>query len=376
MEKLHAATLYLFRFGGVHPFKTEQYSNQLKISVRLLLWTFFLQLTSILCSVYFLVISPKIGSLQVFLTWGLFLFWTLINILLPIHFISHGKDIAAVNGRFNNIRRFCSINNLKISTKSKLTLLSFFLGKIIWIFICVLEARCRDTSSATTIFTKLTYIFFIGNSLMLDIIASYTFVIYLTIQAESFSHYNACLEELFDGRRPFIRQISVLPAEEYSYKTNVSALHTLGVDQSNHAQQSVTRNKTTNTLPYSRPTNDPRQQFTESLGVRTRHVSRQTCVHDANMQDFFQRLEEIHASIFEEYNVYELCKCIFGLPLLCKTTFQTISYCTSSYKLVKEFDLEDNCSIISVLLLTAMLLNNIVLTMLPHTLDQNVSSSY
>ena len=41
MEKLHTATIYLLRYGEMHPIKT---ANPISISLGLFLWTVFLQI--------------------------------------------------------------------------------------------------------------------------------------------------------------------------------------------------------------------------------------------------------------------------------------------------------------------------------------------
>ena len=366
MERLHAAAVYLFRFGGMHPFKTKQYLNQMKVDVWLLLWAVFLPLMNTLLSVYYLVKFPKLTSLDILLPWLFNVFWAVETILIPIHFICHAKEIAAVNKRVNNIIGIFCINSRKFSIKSKLTILAFVIMQIIKGSLFVIDICDNCSEAGTDVVSILTSTFLNGYWFFIDLISTFSFVIYLSILAECFSHYDACLEGLFDGSRSEVELFLGRPV------STVSALYPLAVYKSIYPQQSVERKETTNKFD-----DDPKpiEQFTKSLRIRTKHVSTQTCV-DTNMQDFFQNLEDLHVSIFEDYKIYELCTCIFGFPLLLMTIHQGILCCTLLHKLLKLYTLEDTCSVLLLINPITMLLMNILLTTLPHTLDENVSNSH
>ena len=385
MESLHAATLYLLRFGGMHPFKTKQNLNQIKISECLVLWTVFLQLINALSVMYIFLYRTNITSLHTFLSWVGCISFVIITILLPMHFMCHAKEIAAANRRINNILGMFSINSLKISNKSKLTIFLLVIVKIIYISLIVYVFHFLDCLGFnSTIVSKIANRFVDYHAILLDAISSFIFVIYLTILEEYFGYYDVCLGELFDGRRYFIGKISVITMRDYNYKFNNAAIYPIDVDKSINAQEEVNRSKTRNSLPNLCPTNQPKlsKQFTKSLRIRVpkrskaltfSHVGTQICVDDAYMQDFFQNFEKINASILEVYEIYELYKCIFGFPLLYLMIVTTIDCCSSSYLAL--VGLRDNCNpVIFMLIPLVQVINFILLTMVPHTLDDKVSN--
>ena len=376
MEQLHAATLHLLRFGGMHPFKTTQPLNQIKISVRLVLWTLLLQLMYALITVYYLVYKSSVSSLHTFLTWVWTTAWALYPILIPIHFLYHAKEIAAACTRINNVSGMCSVNNLKMSIKIKLIIILLVLQTIYKFSVSVYihtSLNCYNYEHAFV--SRLIRIYANFYSLFIYVISSLIFVIYLAILEEYFSYHDSCLKELFDRRQCINRQIPVIPTRVYSDKPKIAATHPIGVQKSIHPQQSVNRIKTRRTLSYPRQTNDsrPSQQFTKSPRIRAKNVSTKTHVHHANMQDFIRYMEKIHASIFELYSIYELLKCIFGFPLLYMTIVITINSCASTYSFVVGSRV--NCT--SAILITRSLIpifNILLITIVPHALDDKVSN--
>ena len=374
MEQLLAAILYLFRFGGMHPFKTKQHLNQIKISVWFLLWTLLLQLMYALNVMNFLLNNSNISSLHTFLTWLWYTSWMLFPILIPIHFMYHAKKIAAVNRRINNVLGMCSINNLKMSNQIKLVIMLVVLLKILHISVSVYNHTLQNCYTYEYGFvSRLAAIYYDCYSFFIYTISFLIFVMYLAILEEYFSYYDSCLGELFGKRQYFIGQISIIPTEVSSDKPKIADTHPIGVHRSIHPQESV--NRTRSTLPYLRQTNDsrPSQQFPRS---RAKNVTTKTRVHDANIQDFIENLEKIHASIFELYNIYELLKCILGFPLLYLIIVITINNCASTYTTVIGLRGVD-CTLamwIWLLLPLSHTFNILLITIVPHTLDDKVSN--
>ena len=71
MERLHATTVHLLRYGGLYPFKKTNhsnqtnYSNQTSLSVWLLLWTVFLNLMVGMCALYSMIaLNSSFSSLD------------------------------------------------------------------------------------------------------------------------------------------------------------------------------------------------------------------------------------------------------------------------------------------------------------------------
>ena len=378
MEKLHATTLYLLRFGGMYPFKTNKYPNQIQISVWLLLWTLFLQLMNALSAMHYLVNNSNISSLHTFLKWVWNASWKLITILIPIHFMCHAKEIATVNRRIINVLEMCScsINSLKMSIKIKLILTLSVIAQIFNAFVSVyIQTLLNCVHYDYGIVSKLTTIYLDCYALLVFTTCSLIFVMYLAILEEYFRYNDSCLRELFGGEQYFIRQIPIIPTKVYGDKPKNAATHPIGVHKSIHPHQSVNRIKTRSTLPCPRQTKDsrPGQLFTKAPRVRAKNVGTRTRVHDADTQDFIQNLGKIHASIFELYDIYELLKCILGFPLLCLIIVIMIDGCASTY--VAVVGLRANCTptIWIMLPLSHIFIISLIATV-PHTLDDKVSN--
>ena len=376
MEKLHAATLYLLRFGGLHPFKTEQYLNHIQISVWLLLWTLFLQLMTALSAIYYLVNNTNISSLHTFLTWVWDASWKLFPIIISIHFMCHAKEIAIVHRRIDNVLGMCSVNSLKMSIKIKLIIILLVIENILLNFFNVyIQGLSNCSNQEYDIVSKLLGICVDFYTLVNYSITSLIFVMYLAILKEYFSYNDSCLVELFDGRQYSIGKVPIIPTKVYSDKPKNVAIHPIGAHKSIHPRQSVNRIKIRSTLPYLRRTNDfrPSQQFMKSLRILAENVSTQTRVHDANTQDFSQNLEKIYASILELYNIYEFLKCILGFPLLNLIIFITIDSCATTY--VAVVGLRVNCTAaISILMPLLEIFHIILITIVPHSLDDKVGN--
>ena len=391
MEKLLAAMLYLLRFVGLHPFKTKQYMNQIQISVWLLLWTLFLQLMTALSAMYYLVNNSNISSLQIFLRWVWSASWQFYPIFISIHFLCHAKEIAAANRRIINVLGMCSISSLKMSIKIKLIIILSVFANIFFFsaFVYIQTLNNCSNSQYAIVFWKLTKVCVDCFAIFIYTITSLIFVIYLAILEEYFSYNDSCLGELFDRKQYFIgQQFPIIPTKLYSdkpknaathpisvHKPKNPATHPISVHKSIYPQQSVNRIKTRSTLPYPRQTKDsrPRLQFTKSHRIRAENVSTKNRVYVANTQDFIQNMEKIHSSIFELYNIYELLKCVLGFPLLYLIILITIDSCASTYVAVTGLRVDCNSAIWILIPLTEIF-NIILITIVPHTLDDKVSN--
>ena len=371
MESLHAATIFLLRYGGMHPFKTTSGSDQPRISVGLLLWTVFLQLVNALSFVHYMTQIGTFNSLHTFIGYVWQITWGFTTILVPIHFLCHAKKIAAVNRQINKIISICSIQRLKLNIKSKLMIYFLVFGKIIPITCNALDSvTCRISEYGTPI-SKITFTFIAYHAFFIEAVTSFIFAVYLSILVEYFSLFDASLGELFDGM-----QISVTPMEEYNDTPSNPELYPLNGNKSTIAQHSVQSLKTTDILPNSCPIyDDTKCSELYAKSLRTNTVSTQTDDNNANILDFFQILEETHASIFEVYKIYEGYESILGFPLLFFTFFYTITCCASSYTAL-EIDMGVTCFILLTLSSKIMFLNFVLLTSIPHTLNEKVRNDF
>ena len=376
MERLHTATIFLLRYGGMHPFKTTEGSDQLRISVGLLLWTVFLQLVNALSFVPYMIRYGTFDSLDTLISCVWNLSWGLTNILVPIHFLCQAKQITAVNRQIKKMILICSIQRLKLNIKCKLMILFMVVGKIIPITCSVLNPfTCRSSQFDTPI-TIIAFIIIDFYAFIVEAVTCFIFVVCLNILAEYFNLFDANLEELFN--RMQIKRILVTPMEENNVTPTNPDLYPLDDNKSTFAQLSVHSLKTTDTLPNSYPTHDPKcsQLRTKSLRMRTNINSTQAHVNNANMLDFFRILEETHVSIFEVYEIYDVYESILGFPFLYFTFFYTITCCASVYTVLygSHSDNGATCFIILILQCLILFLNFVLLTSVPRTLDGKVSN--
>ena len=133
MERLHTATLYLLRYGGMHPFETNR-SNQTSLSVCLVLWTVFLNLVAAMSSLHYITQLVMFSSVHTFLQYMFDITWALASILIPMHFVCHARKIIAINRNLDEIIATCSIYSSKTSIKSKIKIMFLILVKIIILF--------------------------------------------------------------------------------------------------------------------------------------------------------------------------------------------------------------------------------------------------
>ena len=208
MEKLHAATLYLLRWGKLHPFETANYPHRIKVSLGLALWTVSMQLVNVVTLLVYTVQNPPtFTSLGPFLDfiWN-FTWHFLFTIVIPIHFLYHAKKVIILNRKIDKLLTFNSIKRAKISTKSKLTILLFALGRIITIFSItggiILEKLDKFT------------IFMVYNTHIIETVYSIIFVTYLTILAEYLGVCDHSLGKLFRGMRSSTQQSCSVTTEE------------------------------------------------------------------------------------------------------------------------------------------------------------------
>ena len=412
MEKLHATTVCLLRYGGLHPFiKTSHpdqtnHSNQTSFSVRLLLWTVLLNLMVAMIILYISMMqSEMFSSLPTFL---LFLFantYSLISILLPMHFIFHAKKITALNAKLDNIITMCSIQSSKINITNKLKIIFLIFVKIFILSNSTINFLLHGCTEIEMTNIKL-FVTIIAeyHASFIEMISTLMFAIYLTILAEYLQFCEDRLVELFDGIRPSTSQISKVTAEEPDETS--TRIHPLGVHSSSNAEESArvpdetsTRLhpfgvhspsnaeesarvsiETTNTLPFLAQYSEPSQLFThlklsqlkKSLRTRVNPDGPQTLVPDENTAGFFQTLEGIHASIFEAYDVYELSACVLGFPILYFTIIMGIGFCAIPYKITKLYLKNTYCTAHYVSIAIANLMNFALLTTFPQTIDQKV----
>ena len=134
MEKLHTASIYLLRYGGMHPVKT---ANRLSLSLGLFIWTVFLQLMLQPANVYYLMYNTEFTNLNTFLLSMWEIMFVFASILIPIHFFCHANKIVAVNSKLDKIIKICSINSLKMSIESKFKIFLVLLMRIIVTFLNV-----------------------------------------------------------------------------------------------------------------------------------------------------------------------------------------------------------------------------------------------
>ena len=370
MEKLHTASIYLLRYGGMHPVKT---ANRISISLGLLLWTVVLQMMLQLANGYYIMshLSPKITSLNGFLFYVWDITFVFSSIFIPIHFFCHANKIVTVNSKLDEIIKICSISSLKMSIESKVRIFLLILMRIIITFLIVFMAIIGDDNDYIHIFVQF-------NIAVINTIAYQIFAIYLTILTEYFKIDETRIADYFDRMRSSINHISVATMEYF----DDTQTNPLGVDTSNHAQQSLYRQYSINAIkalprPTSRPYHDSTssQLFMRTLQTPDKAVYTQTHDLDDNMQDFFQKLDRIHDSIFEIHNIYNLCKSILGFPILYLTICDTIDLCAGTYAIYLIKDMSC-CSFIPMALFQiATLLNAALLTTFPRNLDQKASNS-
>ena len=152
MERLQAATLFLFRYGGMYPFKKTNRSNHTSVSVCLVLWTVFLNLMSTLSALYFIVqLVHYISSLTTFLTHLFEITWALVPILLPMHFVCHARRITAVSTKLDEIIAICSNHNSEISKINKLKIILLIFIKIISLFYSAIIIYIKNPDNITNI---------------------------------------------------------------------------------------------------------------------------------------------------------------------------------------------------------------------------------
>ena len=368
MEKLHTTTIYLLRYGGMHPIKT---ANPISISLGLLLWTVVLQMMLQLANVYYMMYHTKFTTLNKFLSYVWDITWAFGSILIPIHFFCHANKIVAVNSKLDKIIKICSINSLKMSIESKFKIFLALLMRIIVTFIIVFMSFIGEDINYIKIFVQV--------NITVNITITYLiFAIYLTILTEYLRIDEARIADHFDRMRSSINHISVVTIEDF----DDTPANPLGVDRSNLAQQSLYRQYSTNaitTLPgsSSRPYNDSTSSqlavIMRSLPTPDKEACTQTRHFDDNMQDFFQKMNRIHDSIFEVHNIYNLCISILGFPILYFTIFITVGLCAGTYTTIYISE----CSryfVPMVLIQIANLLDTALLTTFPRNLDQKASN--
>ena len=200
------------------------------------------------------------------------------------------------------------------------------------------------------------------------IISTLIFAIYLTILEEYFQLCDTRLVELFDGMRPSIWQISEVTTEEHDDSSSSIGLHPV-------APLHTSCNANTEAGQLFTFTVFKPSQFNKSLIKRVNSVGTQTCVFDEDMQEFFQKLGRIHATILEAYNIYELYQRVLGFPLLYFTFSYAATILVVTYKITK-FGLEDTYSTVrNCMMLIAKLIDFALLTTFPETIDQKVCNA-
>ena len=222
MEKLNTATIYLLRYGGMHPFKT---ASPISISLGLFLWTVLLQVILQLANVYYLMYNRKITSLNSFLLYVWDITFVFASILFPIHFFCHANKIVAVNSKLDEIIKICSINSLKMSIESKFKVFLVILMGIIRTFLIVCMAIIGEDIDYIRIFVLV-------NITIINTITQLMFAIFLTILTEYIRIDEARIADHFDRMRSSINRISEVTIEDFDdMPTNP-----LSVDTSNLAQ--------------------------------------------------------------------------------------------------------------------------------------------
>ena len=411
MEKLQTTTVHLLRYGGLYPFKKTNRSNHPRLSVWLALWTVFLNLMAALSCIHVMRQSVMFSSLQTFL--DPFLLkntWSLASFLIPLHFVFHARKITALNIKLDNIIAICSIHSSKFFVANKLKIILLIFVKIINLFNSTSYLVIDGYFDSQITNMKLSTIIVEYHVVLIEIIITFMFAMHLTIMAGYLQLCNTRLE-LFDGMISFTRQISELATEEDDEISTRLGLHPFGLHSSSIAEVTTEEHDeastrlglqhpfaphsssfveeaaysigTTNTLFFSAQLSEPSQLFTElklsqlkkSLQTRVNTVGTQTRDLDENTAVFFQKLEVIHASIFEAYDTYQLYICVLGFPILYFTFVTGAGFLASAYR-ITELDLEYSYPIVTyVSIFITNLMNFALLTAFPQTVDQKVCNA-
>ena len=243
IERLHAATLFLYRYGGMYPFKKTNRSNKTSLSVCLVLWTVFQNLISALGALYFMVQSVVvISSLNTFLANLFDITWALVSILIPMYFVWHARGITAVSTKLDEIVAICSIHSSKISKTNKLKIILLIFIKIIALpYITYDLFNIRNSDNNITNIKLSSMIIVRYHATFMEIIITLTFAIYLSILEEYFQLCDACLVELFHQMRSSHSRISEVTTEEPDDTSTSIGLQPIPLHRSRIADSEATR---------------------------------------------------------------------------------------------------------------------------------------
>ena len=185
-------------------------------------------------------------------------------------------------------------------------------------------------------------------------------------------------EEKVQPTSPVFKYVGSVIIEEEEILSNSPALD-LSKSNVSFDRSTFTHLNTAGTSCCSAPAHDTigsRQHFIKSRQIRNKTVIKQPCVPNENIERFFQRLEIVHGSIFEVYNIYQLYKSILGIPMLCMTISYTMSFICMSYQVVT-FIASGNISqaLIPTLISILYFFNLLALATLPKNLEEKVSKT-
>ena len=364
MESLHKSIHILLRYGGLYPANN---SNPVIPSVWLVLWTIVLQLMNALFVIRFLMLLTA-KSFHGYLVIVMDTTYCLATIMIPLNFYCNFNNIATFYRKMNKILLIRSINRLQISSRSKqIIIFLFVIARFYQVIGMILDKfyTCgNNTYYQETLGKELSATFLTFHTFFIETLCYIIFITYMIILEDYFTICQVNLEGLFSGRQFSICQNSLaLPDENDSASTSTSS------DGSFSSVHSIDLT----------PTQDlnPCRLFTNSLRVPTESAFTQTSRTVENMDQFFQHMQLMHASVLKVHNIYELLMSFLGFPLLYFTFYCTCSLCVATYSFVVIIisDQVNICSAVNLFLYcSTTLLNLVCLTTFPLTLDQKASS--
>ena len=241
----------------------------------------------------------------------------------------------------------------------------FVTVKIVHVIGIVLDTffECGSSTHFQVVITgQISFKFICFYGFFIETLCNIIFITYMIILEDYFTLCQVNLERLFSGTQFSICQNSLTLPEE-----------------NDHASTSSDENLPSAHSIDLTPTHDLNQcrLFSKSVRVPIKSAFTQTCLTDENMDQFLQNMQLIHASVLEVYNTYELLMSFLGFPLLYFTFYVASSVCfsTFSFMTIITSDKVDICTAVNLFVycLTS-LLNFLLLTTFPHSLDQKASS--